>query len=117
MLTVVPFNQGSKQDLEALVDYVYSTLGLDFDYSLPFTAAPENNNEIDGLEDKSELAHHIRLVNLLHLLGAVQANKASRYLVLRLTQIILPLPPNHDLFGNDGLYSELKISLVTPFNR
>src|SRR5712692_9820536 len=31
-LTVVPFNQGSKQDVEALVDYIYMTLGLD---SLP----------------------------------------------------------------------------------
>src|SRR5260221_586405 len=31
-LTVVPFNQGSKQDVEALVDYIYTTLGLD---SLP----------------------------------------------------------------------------------
>src|SRR5229473_240581 len=31
-LTVVPFNQGSKQDVEVLVDYIYMTLGLD---SLP----------------------------------------------------------------------------------
>jgi hypothetical protein len=28
-LTVVPFNQGSKQDVEALVDYIYATLGMD----------------------------------------------------------------------------------------
>ena len=28
-LTVVPFNQGSKQDVEALIDYIYATLGLD----------------------------------------------------------------------------------------
>src|SRR5258708_37828408 len=31
-LTVVPFNQGSKQDVEVLVDYIYMTLGLDLDY-------------------------------------------------------------------------------------
>ncbi|KAH9954927.1 hypothetical protein BC827DRAFT_1239734 [Russula dissimulans] len=49
-LTVVPFNQGSKQDMEAL-----------------------NDHEIDGLDDESELACRIMLVNLLRLLGAVKA--------------------------------------------
>ena len=39
-LTVVPFNQGSKQDVEALIDYIYAMLGMDLDYILPFTAVP-----------------------------------------------------------------------------
>ncbi|EPQ52677.1 hypothetical protein GLOTRDRAFT_112049 [Gloeophyllum trabeum ATCC 11539] len=116
-LTVVPFNQGSKQDVHALVDYVYETLGLDLDYILPFAAIPENGREIDSLDDKSELAHRIMLVNLLRLLGAVKVKKASRHIVTRPTQVILPLSPNHGLFGNDGLYSESKISLETLFNR
>ncbi|KAI0067274.1 fatty acid synthase [Artomyces pyxidatus] len=116
-LTVVPFNQGSKQDVEALVDYIYATLGLDLDYILPFAAVPENGREIDGLDDKSELAHRIMLVNLLRLLGAVKTKKASRHFVTRPTQVVLPLSPNHGLFGNDGLYSESKISLETLFNR
>ena len=34
-LTVVPFNQASKQDVEALVDYIYANLGVDLDYILP----------------------------------------------------------------------------------
>ncbi|OBZ65581.1 hypothetical protein A0H81_14413 [Grifola frondosa] len=76
-LTVVPFNQGSKQDVEALVDYIYSFLGLDLDYILPFAAVPENGREINGLDDKSELAHRIMLVNLLRLLGAVKIKKNS----------------------------------------
>ncbi|GBE87869.1 fatty acid synthase [Sparassis crispa] len=116
-LTVVPFNQGSKQDVEALIDYIYSTLGLDLDYVLPFAAVPENGRQIDGLDDKSELAHRIMLVNLLRLLGAVKLKKASRQILTRPTQVILPLSPNHGLFGNDGLYSESKISLETLFNR
>ncbi|KZT01368.1 fatty acid synthase [Laetiporus sulphureus 93-53] len=116
-LTVVPFNQGSKQDVEALIDYIYSTLGLDLDYILPFAAVPENGREIDGLDDKSELAHRIMLVNLLRLLGAVKVKKASRHILTRPTQVILPLSPNHGLFGNDGLYSESKIGLETLFNR
>ena len=116
-LTVVPFNQGSKQDVEALVDYIYATMGLDLDYILPFAAVPENGREIDGVDDKSELAHRIMLVNLLRILGAVKNKKAIRHFVTRPTQVILPLSPNHGLFGNDGLYSESKISLETLFNR
>ncbi|QRW18188.1 fatty acid synthase subunit beta [Rhizoctonia solani] len=116
-LTVVPFNQGSKQDVEALVDYVYSNLGMDLDYILPFAAIPENGREIDGIDDRSELAHRVMLVNLLRLLGAVKNKKASRRIVTRPTQVILPLSPNHGLFGNDGLYSESKISLETLFQR
>uniref|UniRef100_A0A0W0EUQ4 Putative fatty acid synthase n=1 Tax=Moniliophthora roreri TaxID=221103 RepID=A0A0W0EUQ4_MONRR len=116
-LTVVPFNQGSRQDVEALVDYIYSTLGLDLDFILPFAGIPENGREIDGIDDKSELAHRIMLTNLLRILGAVKTKKASRQFVTRPTQVILPLSPNHGLFGNDGLYSESKISLETLFQR
>jgi 3-oxoacyl-ACP reductase-like protein len=50
------------------------------------------------------------LVNLLQILRAVKNKKASRHFVTRPTQVILPLFPNHGLFGNDGLYSESKIS-------
>ena len=28
-LTVIPFNQASKRDVEALVDYIYANLGMD----------------------------------------------------------------------------------------
>ena len=115
-LTVVPFNQGSKQDVEALVDYIYMTLGMDLDYILLFAVIPENGCEIDGLNDKFELAHHIMLVNLLRILGAVKGKKASRQFITRPMQVILPLSPNHGLFGNDGIYSESKISLETLFN-
>ncbi|KAF8071859.1 fatty acid synthase [Lyophyllum atratum] len=116
-LTVVPFNQASKQDVEALVDYVYANLGMDLDYIIPFAGIPENGREIDSLDDKSELAHRMMLVNLLRILGAVKTKKASRHFVTRPTQVILPLSPNHGLFGNDGLYSESKIGLETLFQR
>jgi 3-oxoacyl-ACP reductase-like protein len=58
-LTVVPFNQGSKQDVDALIHYIYSTLNLHLDYVLPSAAIPENGREVDGIDigDKSELAH------------------------------------------------------------
>ncbi|KAJ7217504.1 hypothetical protein B0H12DRAFT_1241728 [Mycena haematopus] len=40
-LTVVPFNQGSKQDVEALVDYIFANLGLDLDYIIPSLAVED----------------------------------------------------------------------------
>jgi fatty acid synthase subunit alpha, fungi type len=57
------------------------------------------------------------LVNLLSILGAAKNKKASRQFVTRPTQVILPLFPNHSVFGNDGLYPESKISLETLFQR
>ena len=90
---------------------------MDLDYTLPFAALPENGREIDVLDDKSGIAHRMMLVNILRLMGAVKNKKASRNFVTRPTQVILPLSPNHDLFGNDDLYSESKISLETLFNR
>ncbi|KAI2635524.1 fatty acid synthase subunit alpha [Xylaria nigripes] len=119
-LVVVPFNQGSKQDVEALIDYIYDTkngLGWDLDFIIPFAAIPENGRQIDGIDSKSELAHRIMLTNLLRLLGCVKTQKSERGFETRPAQVVLPLSPNHGTFGNDGLYSESKLGLETLFNR
>ncbi|KAH0113894.1 fatty acid synthase subunit alpha, partial [Aureobasidium melanogenum] len=116
----VPFNQGSQQDVNALVDYIYDEkkgLGWDLDYIVPFAAIPENGREIDNIDSKSELAHRIMLTNLLRMLGGVKSQKAARGFETRPAQVILPLSPNHGTFGNDGLYSESKLALETLFNR
>ncbi|KAJ9137268.1 Fatty acid synthase subunit alpha [Pleurostoma richardsiae] len=119
-LVVVPFNQGSKQDVEALVEYIYDAkngLGWDLDFIVPFAAISENGRQIDGIDSKSELAHRIMLTNLIRLLGCVKTQKATRGIETRPAQVILPLSPNHGTFGNDGLYSESKLALETLFNR
>ena len=119
-LVVVPFNQGSVQDVNALVEYIYDTkngLGWDLDYIVPFAAISEQGRQIDGIDSKSELAHRIMLTNLIRLLGAVKTQKASRGYETRPAQVILPLSPNHGTFGSDGLYSESKLGLETLFNR
>jgi fatty acid synthase subunit alpha len=119
-LVVVPFNQGSVQDINALVNYVYDTkngLGWDLDYIVPFAAISEQGRQIDNIDSKSELAHRIMLTNLLRLLGAVKTQKATRGYETRPAQVILPLSPNHGTFGSDGLYSESKLGLETLFNR
>lgn len=121
-LVVVPFNQGSTQDVDALVNYIYDDpkkggLGWDLDFVIPFAAIPENGIELDNIGSRSELAHRVMLTNLYRLLGAVKTNKSSRGIETRPAQVILPLSPNHGIFGSDGLYSESKISLEILFNR
>ncbi|RKU48977.1 3-oxoacyl-[acyl-carrier-protein] synthase [Coniochaeta pulveracea] len=119
-LVVVPFNQGSQQDVEALVDYIYDAktgLGWDLDAIIPFAAIPEQGRQIDGIDSRSELAHRIMLTNVLRLLGCVKTQKQSRGIETRPAQVILPLSPNHGTFGSDGLYSESKLGLETLFNR
>ncbi|KAI1503132.1 fatty acid synthase subunit alpha [Biscogniauxia marginata] len=119
-LVVVPFNQGSKQDVDALIDYIYDPkngLGWDLDYIIPFAAISENGRQIDGIDSKSELAHRIMLTNLLRLLGCVKTQKSERNFETRPAQVVLPLSPNHGTFGSDGLYSESKLGLETLFNR
>ncbi|KAJ1899342.1 fatty acid synthase alpha subunit Lsd1, partial [Kickxella alabastrina] len=122
-LIVVPFNQGSLQDVKKIVEFIYDdsprseNLGWDLDYVIPFAAIPEQGREITDIDSRSELAHRIMLTNLLRLLGEIKTCKAARGFDTRPAQVILPLSPNHGLFGSDGLYSESKISLETLFNR
>ncbi|KAB5545958.1 hypothetical protein GE09DRAFT_1133130 [Coniochaeta sp. 2T2.1] len=119
-LVVVPFNQGSKQDVEALIDYIYDEktgLGWDLDYIVPFAAISEQGRQVDGIDSKSELAHRIMLTNLIRLLGCVKTQKQAHGFETRPAQVILPLSPNHGTFGSDGLYSESKLGLETLFNR
>ena len=119
-LIILPFNQSSKQDVESLVKYIYSSnkgLGLDLDHVLPFAAVSEGDNEIDNIDSRSELAHRMMMTNLIRLLGNIKRQKEARGYLTRPSQVILPLSPNHGTFGADGLYSESKIALETLFNK
>ena len=111
-LTVVPFNQGSLKDINNLVDYIYnadSGLGWDLDFILPFAAVSENGREISEIDSRSEFAHRVMLTNLLRLLGAVKTKKHALGYDTRPAEVVLPLSPNHGVFGGDGLYAESKI--------
>ena len=119
-LVVVPFNQGSQQDVNGLVDYIYDAkngLGWDLDYVVPFAAISENGRQIDGIDSKSELAHRVMLTNLHRLLGGVKSQKAAHGYETRPAQVLLPMSDNHGTFGSDGLYGESKLGLETLFNR
>ncbi|EKG22538.1 Beta-ketoacyl synthase [Macrophomina phaseolina MS6] len=119
-LSVLPFNQGSLTDVQALVSHIYagpSSYGGDLDFIIPFAAISETGQEIDRIDGKSELAHRIMLTNVLRLLGAVKQAKEARGLDTHPTIAVLPLSPNHGTFGGDGLYAESKLGLETLFNR
>jgi fatty acid synthase subunit alpha len=119
-LIVAPFNQGSQQDLDGLVEHIFTPvtgLGWDLDHVVPFAAISESGREIDNIDSKSELAHRIMLTNTLRLLGAIKKQKQLRGYRTRPTQVILPLSPNHGAFGNDGLYGESKIALESLFEK
>ncbi|EED20866.1 fatty acid synthase subunit alpha, putative [Talaromyces stipitatus ATCC 10500] len=119
-LIVVPFNQASQQDIESLVSYIYDSekgLGWDLDHVIPFAAIPEGGREIDSIDSKSELAHRMMLTNTLRLLGSIKRQKDMRGFDSHPAQVILPLSPNHGVFGGDGLYPESKIALETLSNR
>ncbi|PYH43659.1 uncharacterized protein BP01DRAFT_300379 [Aspergillus saccharolyticus JOP 1030-1] len=118
-LTLLPFNQASKNDCEALIQYVYSKdspVGGDLDYIVPFAAIPQAG-ELDSIGDRQEVALRAMLVNILRLIGFVRREKEKRRIDTRPTTVILPMSCNEGTFGGDGLYAEAKIGLKTLFNR
>ena len=92
-------------------------LGLDLDFVIPFAAISENGSDISGIGARSELAHRIMLTNVVRLLGAVREEKRRRGIETRPAHVLLPLSPNHGVFGNDGLYAESKIALESLCNK
>ncbi|ORX48172.1 fatty acid synthase [Piromyces finnis] len=121
-LIVVPFNAASTEDVNRLIEYIYSKdpkngLGWDLDYVIPFAAISENGRTLENIDSRSELAHRIMLTNLLRMLGKIVSEKEAHKYDTRPAQCILPMSPNHGTFGGDGLYSESKIALETLFNR
>ncbi|KAL2267375.1 hypothetical protein VTJ83DRAFT_4652 [Remersonia thermophila] len=121
-LVVVPFNGGSSQDVQKLVRFIYDDeskggLGWDLDHIVPFAAVGEAGRAIDGIDDKSELAHRVMLTNLVKLLGWVKTVKDERHITTHPTHVILPLSPNHGVFGKDGLYAESKLALEALLNK
>ncbi|PWY77009.1 hypothetical protein BO70DRAFT_430530 [Aspergillus heteromorphus CBS 117.55] len=118
-LTLLPMNQASKKDCEALIEYIFSPdspTGGDLDFIVPFAAIPQTG-EPDNLGSRQELALRAMLVNLLRLVGLVRREKEKRRIDTRPTMVILPMSCNEGTFGGDGLYPESKIGLKTLFNR
>lgn len=122
-LVVVPFNGGSLSDTERLVKYIYDDegkdggLGWDLDHVVPFAAVGEGGRNVDRIDGKSELAHRVMLTNVVRLLGCIKTAKETKGIATHPTHVLLPLSPNHGVFGGDGLYAESKIGLEAMLNK
>ncbi|KAI7825086.1 acyl transferase domain-containing protein [Kickxella alabastrina] len=122
-LILVPFNQGSINDIGGLVDYIYNDtagskgLGWDLDYVFPFAAVSDVGSFATSLGSHSEFAQRVMLTNVLRLMGGIKAAKEQRKYISRPSLVVLPLSPNQGIFGGDGLYGECKAGLETAFNR
>ena len=110
-LILLPYNAGSAGDTAALVAHIYGPLALDLDFLIPFAAVPEGGRDVDCLDSSSELAHRLMLTNVLRLIGAVANAKRARGITTHPALALLPLSPNHGVFGGDGLYAESKLGL------
>ena len=117
-LTIFPFNGASKRDVDSLIEYFYTQASnFDFDVVLPFAAINEAGSKLTSLDGKSELAHRLMLTNVLRLMGQMAKKKKQLGFDTQPTQVILPLSPNHGIFGGDGLYAESKLGLESLFNK
>ncbi|EPG76298.1 beta-ketoacyl synthase [Leptospira fainei serovar Hurstbridge str. BUT 6] len=114
-LQVVPFSQGSFADIRSLADWLDSKNWTP-DFLFPFAAIGEENT-VSALDDTSLLSIRIMLVGVEKLIGELGKRRANLDDSGRKLNVILPLSPNHGIFGRDGMYAETKLGLETLFRK
>ncbi|KAJ2847129.1 fatty acid synthase alpha subunit Lsd1, partial [Coemansia brasiliensis] len=92
-LVVVPFNQGSVQDIDSLVSFITSSssLGWNLDFVFPFAAISDIGSTATNLGSRSELAQRVMLTNVLRLLGSIKTAKERTQRTTRPSLVVLPL--------------------------
>ncbi len=128
-LHVVPFNQASVGDIDALADWVFGeiteqagatvrTTKRPFapDILVPFGALKQIGT-LDGLSPHTEAAMRAMLLGVERLVGAVASRFARIGIPRSPCHVLLPLSPNHGDFGGDGTYAESKAGLETLLSR
>ncbi|MFO0562784.1 MAG: DUF1729 domain-containing protein [Polyangiales bacterium] len=108
-LHVVPMNQGSFEDVDALVQWLANN-GLLPELLLPFGALAENATLLD-VGPRSLATLRIQLVGVQRLIAKLSARFATNDDAMARCHCVLPLSPNHGIFGGDGLYGESKAAL------
>src|SRR5260370_15213526 len=91
-----------------------SSLNLNLDYILLFATIPETVIRLMVLMISWSTMSCLSICFAYWV--PIKVKKASHNFITHPTQVVLPLSPNHGLFGNDSLYSKLKISLETLFS-
>lgn len=114
-LEVVPFSQGSFADIRSLSERLSAKKWYP-DFLLPFAAVGEENTA-SALDDSSLLSLRVMLVGVEKLIGELGRSRIASDVSDGKLNVILPLSPNHGMFGRDGMYSETKIGLETLFRK
>ncbi|MEO1271531.1 MAG: hypothetical protein AAFX99_25845, partial [Myxococcota bacterium] len=122
-LHVVPFNQASRCDTEALVSWLFSTVteqsGANVktlkrpfapDLVLPFAALPQLGT-LDQDNPLEEVALRAMLTGVGWLITGIARHYCAHGLPAQPCHVVLPLSPNHGSFGGDGVYAETKAAL------
>lgn len=122
-LHVVPFNQSSFQDGEALIQWLFGTvteqngagvrvLKRPFAPSLflPF-AAVKDLATLDSLGARSNIVIRAMLLSVERMIGAIATHYNQNGSPLQPCHVVLPLSPNHGSFGGDGVYAETKAAM------
>ncbi len=128
-LAVVPFNQGSRQDIQKLIQWLVSTEKTVVggtqrtvkepwlvDLLVPFGAVGEEAT-LAEIGDRSMATLRVLLYGVEALVSECAQAFSRLYVRESRTHVLLPLSPNHGQFGNDGLYGEAKAALEAMLNR
>ncbi len=122
-LHVVPANQGSFADLESLVRWMTtaqpeatSPKGAWFpDLVVPFGALGDTASL--GGSPRSQAALRVLLLGVEKLIAAIAEACKAEPGGQRRFHVLLPLSPNHGVFGGDGIYAESKAALEAVLNK
>ncbi|MFT6399499.1 MAG: fatty acid synthase, partial [Bradymonadia bacterium] len=122
-LHIVPFNQGSTADTDALVEWLFGTTtepsGATVrvmkeptppDLILPFAALGAGGTMAEA-GARGEAALRIALVGVERLVARIGANYVARGLPAPRAHVVLPMSPNTGTFGGDAFYGESKAGL------
>ena len=128
-LHVLPFNAASNQDVDALVQWLFSAVneqdGANVrnikppfapDIVVPFAAIGDMAT-LDQLGPRAEMAMRAMLFSVERLVAGIGAHFRDNGMPARPCHILLPLSPNHGGFGGDGAYAETKAALEVLSNK
>ena len=126
LVHIVPFDQGSFEDIDALCDWLFAsrfeTRGTE-----QFSKGPASNpllpirccssrGDPTALDARS--AHPTgRSIGVEKLIGRLAKGMSGEGQDAPAVHVVLPLSPNHGQMGRDGLYAESKIGLETLLKR
>ncbi|PJZ50227.1 type I polyketide synthase [Leptospira saintgironsiae] len=113
-LSLVPFSQGSFDDIRSLSEWLVQK-DWEPDVLIPFGAVGEENTG-SQLDDSSLTSLRVMLLGVEKLIGTLGRVKNTPTETSPL-HVILPLSPNHGIFGRDGMYAETKLGLETLFRK